>query len=36
LAIVARIAALHRGRVVAEASASLGGAKLALEWPGQT
>jgi signal transduction histidine kinase len=34
LAIVARIAALHRGRVVAEASATLGGAKLALEWPG--
>jgi signal transduction histidine kinase len=34
LAIVARIAALHRGRVTAEASASLGGAKLALEWPG--
>jgi signal transduction histidine kinase len=33
LAIVARIAALHRGRVVAEASASLGGAKFALEWP---
>ncbi|MEO8019855.1 MAG: ATP-binding protein [Pseudomonadota bacterium] len=34
LAIVARIAALHRGRVTAEASANLGGAKLALEWPG--
>jgi len=34
LAIVARIAALHRGRVVAEASTTLGGAKLALEWPG--
>ena len=33
LAIVARIAALHRGRVLADASASLGGAKLALEWP---
>ena len=33
LAIVARIAALHRGRVVAEASSSLGGAKLELEWP---
>jgi len=33
LAIVARIAALHRGRVVAEASVNLGGAKLALEWP---
>ena len=36
LAIVARIAALHRGRVVAETSANLGGAKLALEWPAQT
>ena len=36
LAIVARIAALHRGRVVAETSACLGGAKLALEWPAQT
>jgi signal transduction histidine kinase len=34
LAIVARIAALHRGRVLAEASTTLGGAKLALEWPG--
>jgi len=34
LAIVARIAALHRGRVTAEVSASLGGARLALEWPG--
>jgi signal transduction histidine kinase len=34
LAIVARIAALHRGRVTAETSASLGGARLALEWPG--
>jgi signal transduction histidine kinase len=33
LAIVARIAALHRGRVVAGASADLGGARLALEWP---
>jgi two-component system sensor histidine kinase RstB len=33
LAIVARIAALHRGRVVADASAELGGARLALEWP---
>lgn len=33
LAIVARIAALHRGRVVAETSADLGGARLALEWP---
>jgi two-component system OmpR family sensor kinase len=34
LAIVARIASLHRGRVTAESSVSLGGAKLALEWPG--
>jgi two-component system sensor kinase ParS len=34
LAIVARIAALHRGRVIAGASAQLGGAKLAMEWPG--
>jgi signal transduction histidine kinase len=33
LAIVARIAALHRGRVVAEASSTLGGAKLELQWP---
>jgi two-component system sensor kinase ParS len=33
LAIVARIAALHRGRVLADASMALGGAKLALEWP---
>jgi signal transduction histidine kinase len=33
LAIVARIAALHRGRVVAGESTQLGGAKLALEWP---
>jgi signal transduction histidine kinase len=33
LAIVARIAALHRGRVTADASASLGGAKLTIEWP---
>jgi two-component system sensor kinase ParS len=33
LAIVARIAALHRGRVTAETSATLGGARLALEWP---
>jgi signal transduction histidine kinase len=33
LAIVARIASLHRGRVVAEASSTLGGAKLELEWP---
>jgi two-component system sensor kinase ParS len=34
LAIVARIAALHRGRALAGASASLGGARLAMEWPG--
>jgi two-component system sensor kinase ParS len=34
LAIVARIAALHRGRVIAGSSSSLGGAKLAMEWPG--
>jgi two-component system sensor kinase ParS len=34
LAIVARIASLHRGRVVAGASRRLGGAKLAMEWPG--
>jgi two-component system, OmpR family, sensor kinase ParS len=33
LAIVARIASLHRGRVVADASTRLGGARLALEWP---
>jgi signal transduction histidine kinase len=33
LAIVARIAALHRGRVIAGASPELGGARLALEWP---
>jgi two-component system OmpR family sensor kinase len=33
LAIVARIAALHRGRAIAGASPDLGGAKLALEWP---
>jgi signal transduction histidine kinase len=33
LAIVARIAALHRGRVIAESSSTLGGARLALEWP---
>jgi hypothetical protein len=32
---VARIAALHRGRVIADSSANLGGAKLAIEWPGQ-
>jgi signal transduction histidine kinase len=34
LAIVARIASLHRGRVVAGSSGDLGGARLALEWPG--
>jgi signal transduction histidine kinase len=34
LAIVARIAALHRGRVIAGVSRTLGGARLALEWPG--
>lgn len=33
LAIVARIAALHRGRVTAGSSATLGGARLSLEWP---
>lgn len=33
LAIVARIAALHRGRVMAGSSSQLGGARLALEWP---
>jgi signal transduction histidine kinase len=33
LAIVARIASLHRGRVIAGASSQLGGARLALEWP---
>ena len=33
LAIVARVAMLHRGRVTAGTSASLGGARLALEWP---
>ena len=33
LAIVARIAALHRGRVLAGASSQLGGARLAMEWP---
>ena len=33
LAIVARVALLHRGRVTAESSASLGGARIALEWP---
>jgi signal transduction histidine kinase len=34
LAIVARIASLHRGRVIAGASDRLGGARLAMEWPG--
>jgi two-component system sensor kinase ParS len=34
LAIVARIASLHRGRVLADASSALGGARIALEWPG--
>ena len=34
LAIVARIASLHRGRVLADSSRALGGARLALEWPG--
>jgi signal transduction histidine kinase len=33
LAIVARIATLHRGRVAADSSPSLGGARLTLEWP---
>jgi two-component system sensor histidine kinase RstB len=33
LAIVARIAALHRGRVIAGSSREFGGARLALEWP---
>jgi signal transduction histidine kinase len=33
LAIVARIAALHRGRAIAEGSTTLGGARLAIEWP---
>jgi two-component system sensor kinase ParS len=33
LAIVARVAMLHRGRVSAASSARLGGARLALEWP---
>lgn len=36
LAIVARIAALHRGRAMAGSSRTLGGARLALEWPAQT
>lgn len=33
LAIVARIASLHRGRAVAGTSQPLGGARLAIEWP---
>ena len=33
LAIVARIASLHRGRVIAGASRILGGARMAMEWP---
>lgn len=33
LAIVARIASLHRGRVIAGESSRLGGARLAMEWP---
>ncbi len=33
LAIVARIASLHRGRVIAGASRDLGGARIAMEWP---
>jgi two-component system, OmpR family, sensor kinase ParS len=33
LAVVARIAALHHGRVMAGTSRELGGARLALEWP---
>jgi signal transduction histidine kinase len=33
LAIVARIASLHRGRVIAGASRALGGARMAMEWP---
>jgi signal transduction histidine kinase len=33
LAIVARIASLHRGRVIAGASRTLGGARMAMEWP---
>jgi len=33
LAIVARVAMLHRGRVSVDSSASLGGARFALEWP---
>jgi signal transduction histidine kinase len=33
LAIVARVAMLHRGRATAGTSATLGGARLALEWP---
>lgn len=33
LAIVARIASLHRGRVTTDASPVLGGARMTLEWP---
>ncbi len=33
LAIVARIASLHRGRAIAEGSTELGGARMMLEWP---
>ncbi len=33
LAIVARIAGLHRGRAIADASAALGGARMSIEWP---
>lgn len=36
LAIVARIASLHRGRVIAGASRTLGGARMAMEWPAAT
>ena len=36
LAIVARIASLHRGRVIAGASRTLGGARMAMEWPATT
>jgi len=36
LAIVARIASLHRGRVIAGASRDLGGARMAMEWPAAT
>ncbi len=33
LAIVARIASLHRGRAFADSSVTLGGAKFSMEWP---